>query len=157
MTIYSMEVVNGKQVDQLLTKLAKEFGSDSLLDPVAMALEETVKPLKKEIHARTPVRTGKLRDTIYHDVYRNRGGTLTGAAGYRFRGKARIPQAVSALILEYGSDKRNYPRKRMLERTFNNQKASLVYRFKNEFTKQWEKTHAKHNKTKKYKKLLRGK
>ena len=144
--------VNTKDLEKTFENLAKEFGSQSLVGPTARALEKTIKPLEREIRRRTPKRTGKLRKRIYSEVYHSRvTGGLIGAVGYKFVGKKDIPQAISMLILEHGSDTRNYPRKRMLEKTFNKNKKKIIKKFAKNFEKEWNKAYPRLNKTKKNK------
>ena len=142
--------IETKKLDQTFKNLGKEFGNKSLKKPTARALDKTMKPLKREIRRRTPNVKGRLQKKIYHEVYRSRWTRgLVGAVGFHFRGKKDTPQALAYMSLEHGWKSGRYPRRRILEKTWNKNHKKLIRNFGKHFEKQWNKQLPRLNKTKK--------
>ena len=136
----SVKFTNAKEIDDMLNKMSREYGKDSLRGPIAKALDAAVEPIQADIRAATPVDTGNLQSKTYKEVYRGRGGT-SAAVGYKFEGKGDVKPAISGNINEFGGKKIDYPAKRTVRKTFEKHEDKIRQRFADEFDREFEKLH----------------
>lgn len=139
---------NGKQLDKLFEGLIKEYGRETVANPVMESLAETVEPLETQVRTETDRDTGELAEKAYSEAFIN-DGLMYAGVGYQFRkGKKDRPRAIAANIKEHGGKTRDYQQKRTLGKIFDRNKDKMQLRFFKSFEKKFNKLVKKHNRTK---------
>ena len=143
------KVENIKGVEALMERLSKEFGPRSAQLTIRAAMRNTLKGVATDIKANTPVRTGKMRDSVRTRIVvprNNQQGNkpaISGRIGYRIsRRRAtsdRFPSIGQVLGVEYGNNRNIRVGRKTIESVFNRHeprlRATFIKTFVNEFEK----------------------
>ena len=160
----NFEIKGGKELEQTLLDLAKEYGPRNIRNALNTPLKNALKPVEEQIRTNTPVDTGGLRNSVKSAVGRGkqaRGfggksrGFKTGGPGSNVIAAARTGWMKvnfrHAVAVEYGS--RETPATRVIRDALKDNSDSILGDLFKRVGANIEKTVGRLNKKKKLGKL----
>jgi hypothetical protein len=132
--------VNSTHYEKALLELAKEYGPNNAVNSLRQPIRDALTPVLQDVKAKTPVDSGRLRDSARLtvgrpqapkstplDVGRTTNAVIQGRVGYRVSGKKGKGLRARAIAQEFGTVSR--PAQPVLLTSFKSKKSRIITTF----------------------------